>query len=98
MRQELAMKGVDREIVDLLLSDRRDAAAQPDADGFVTSADEVAAARLMARHSRSLARVPDPRQRRQRAYALLARNGFAPDVCRAVAARIDEGNISSEED
>jgi len=98
MRSELALKGVDREIVDLLLGDRRAAAAEPDSEGLVTSADEVAAERLMARHSRSLARVGDPRQRRQRAYALLARNGFAPDVCRTVAARIDEGNISSEED
>ena len=33
--------------------------------------------------ARSLARVADPRQRRQRAYALLARNGFDPEVCRS---------------
>ena len=98
MRQELALKGVDREIVDSLLSDRRDAAAEPDADGFVTSADEVAAVRLLDRHRRSLSRVADPRQRRQRAYAVLARNGFAPDICRAVAARIDEGDVINEED
>ena len=98
MRSELALKGVDREIVDLLLGDRRADAAEPDSEGLVTSADEVAAERLMARHSRSLARVGDPRQRRQRAYALLARNGFAPDICRAVAARIDEGDVINEED
>jgi hypothetical protein len=35
--------------------------------------------------------VADPRQRRQRAYALLARNGFDPETCReaAAAAMID---------
>ena len=38
------------------------------------------------RNARSLARVADPRQRRQRAYALLARNGFDPEVCRTVSA------------
>ena len=43
-------------------------------------ADQAAAERLLARNARSLARVADPRQRRQRAYALLARNGFDPEV------------------
>jgi SOS response regulatory protein OraA/RecX len=33
--------------------------------------------------------VADPRQRRQRAYALLARNGFDPEVCRTVAAEAE---------
>jgi hypothetical protein len=33
--------------------------------------------------------VADPRQRRQRAYALLARNGFDPEVCRTVAAQVE---------
>ena len=51
------------------------------------SADEAAAERLLARNARSLARVADPRQRRQKAYALLARNGFDPEVCRSVSAR-----------
>jgi hypothetical protein len=46
---------------------------------------------LLAKHARALARVADPRQRRQRAYALLARNGFDPETCReaAAAAMID---------
>jgi hypothetical protein len=35
--------------------------------------------------------VADPRQRRQRAYALLARNGFDPEVCRTVAAQVEQG-------
>ena len=87
IRQELAMKGVDREIVERLLEERRDAAAALDTRGFVGSADEAGAERLLARHLRSLDRVSDPRLRRQRAYALLARNGFDPETCRTVAAR-----------
>jgi hypothetical protein len=34
-----------------------------------------------------LQRVPELRARRSRAYALLARNGFDPEVCREVSAR-----------
>ncbi|MET1231345.1 MAG: hypothetical protein ABWY52_00680, partial [Candidatus Limnocylindrales bacterium] len=49
-------------------------------------ADEIAARRLLARRAAALAREPDPRRRRQKAYALLARNGFSPDVCARVAA------------
>ena len=90
MRQELALKGVDREIVDLLLEERRDASVRPDVEGVAISADQAGAERLLARHLRSLSRVADPRQRRQRAYALLARNGFDSDVCRTVAASVDD--------
>jgi regulatory protein len=87
IRQELGLKGVDRTTVDLVLSERREAmAGVPTDDGVAVSADQTAAERLIARNARSLARVADPRQRRQRAYALLARNGFDPDVCRIVAA------------
>ena len=73
-------------------SERREAAAGVPVDegGETPSPDRVAAERLLARHARALARVADPRQRRQRAYALLARNGFDPDVCRAVAASLAE--------
>ena len=73
--------------VDLVLASvARPRPASPDDDGVVVSADRAAAERLLARNARSLARVADPRQRRQRAYALLARNGFDPEVCRSVAA------------
>jgi regulatory protein len=94
IRQELSLKGVDRATVDLVLAERREAvtAGADDVDAPPpTSADEAAAQRLLTRNARSLARVADPRQRRQRAYALLARNGFDPEVCRAVA-----GTVSSE--
>lgn len=90
IRQELALKGVDRATVDLVLAERREAAAGiPADDGSTVSVDQAAAERLVARNARSLARVGDPRQRRQRAYALLARNGFDPEICRAVAAMVD---------
>jgi regulatory protein len=98
--QELAQKGVDRTTVDLVLAERREAAAGVPIDGddgVAVSADEAAAERLVARNARSLARVADPRQRRQRAYALLARNGFDPEVCRAVAARLEDPSDPAEE-
>jgi regulatory protein len=92
IREELRLKGVDRAVVDALLLDRR-AGIREGADGGegdtetpARSADLMAAERLIARHARALARVPDHRQRRQRAYALLARNGFDPETCREVAA------------
>jgi Uncharacterized protein conserved in bacteria len=90
IRAELGLKGVDRASVDLVLAERREAvsAGDPD-DGVPVSPDRVAAERLLARHRRSLERVADPRQRRQRAYQLLARNGFDSEICRDVAATID---------
>jgi regulatory protein len=91
IRQELALKGVDRATVDAVLAERRAAIAEADQDNLGASADEAAAERLIERHLRALARVADPRQRWQRAFALLARNGFDPDVCRAVAGRVGDG-------
>ena len=89
MRQELALKGVDRATIDLVLAERREAVAGlPTEDGEVGSADRAAAERLLARNARTLARIADPSRRRQRAYALLARNGFDPEVCRVVAASV----------
>ncbi len=89
IRSELALKGVDRSTIDLVLSDRRDAVVGvPGDDGVTPSADRAAAERLLARNTRSLARIADPRQRRQRAYALLARHGFDPEICRTMAATV----------
>lgn len=88
IRAELGLKGVDRASVDLVLAERREAQqGGDDDDGIPVSPDRVAAERLLARHRRSLERVGDPRQRRQRAYQLLARNGFDPEICREVASR-----------
>jgi regulatory protein len=92
IRSELSLKGIDRATIDLVLAERREAVSGAMEDGGdggdpgPVSPDEAAARRLLARNARSLARVMDPRQRRQRAYALLARNGFDPEVCRTVAA------------
>jgi regulatory protein len=85
LQQELRQKGIDRAVVDQLLETRRS-----DEDGMPTEPDRIAAQHLIARNARALARVADPRLRRQRAYALLARNGFDPETCREVAARVDE--------
>jgi regulatory protein len=89
LRRELALKGVDRGIIDELLDARRDEGAAATGGGV----DLAAAERLLARHERALARVSDPRSRRRRAYALLARNGFDPETCSSAAAafaRTDE--------
>jgi regulatory protein len=99
IRQELGLKGVDRSTIDFVLGERREATAGlPDEDGASVSADQAAAERLLARNARSLARVADPRQRRQRAYALLARNGFDPEVCRTVAASVTEERPEATDD
>ena len=96
IREELRLKGIDRETIDVVLGERRDralassAAGAGEDDGEPASADRTAAERLLAKNSRALARVADPRQRRQRAYALLARHGFDPETCREVAATILE--------
>lgn len=91
IRSELGLKGVDRAVIDEVLEARRVGAAgdAAGAGGAGPGPDAMAAQRLLARHARALARVPDPRARRQRAYALLARNGFDPEICRAVAATVD---------
>ncbi len=99
IRQELGLKGVDRSTVDLVLGERREATAGlPDEDGVTRSVDQAAAERLLARNARNLARLADPRQRRQRAYALLARNGFDPEVCRTVAAGVMDEPLEAEDD
>jgi regulatory protein len=67
LRSELAQKGIERQLSDDVLEQR--AIEQPDADA-------AAARRVLERHASALARVADPRTRRQRAYALLARSGF----------------------
>ena len=84
LQQELRQKGVDRAVIDALLDERR-----TDDDGQVIEPDRAAAERLLARNARVLGRLADPRARRQRAYALLARNGFDPETCREVAASAD---------
>jgi regulatory protein len=81
LRSELRRKGIERQVVDDVLEVRE--RAQPDADA-------AAAARILERHANALARVTDPRARRQRAYALLARNGFDPETAVEAINMIEE--------
>lgn len=78
LRRELALKGVARDVVDEVLAERTDFALTGDPNG-------AAAAMLLNRRRSSLERELDPMRRRQRAYALLARNGFDPETCREAA-------------
>ena len=58
--------------------------------------DVAAARRLLERRAAAMAREQDPRRRRHKAYALLARHGFAPDVCRAVSAVVTDADGSDD--
>jgi regulatory protein len=88
LKRELRLRGVDPALVDAALEARRvgepDGLATPGDDDGTKDArvdpDETAARRLLERRRRDLERVADPRKRRARAYALLARNGFGPEI------------------
>lgn len=91
LRRELEMKGVDRAIVASVLEDRRGPSledAVAGGDGEPVGADDAAAERLLRRRLAGILREGDARRRRQRAYGLLARSGFSPDVCGAVSRRV----------
>jgi regulatory protein len=83
LRRELRLKGIDAGTIDATLDERTEAEGD---------ADETAALRLLDRNRQTLARVANPRARRQRAYALLARNGFDPEIC----ARLSRGVVETE--
>jgi regulatory protein len=95
LSEELRVRGVDRSVIEAALDERRSTASE-DGEDTAPSADEAAAERLLARHARALERVADPRARRQRAYALLARNGFDPSVCGSASAALMRGSDSDE--
>jgi regulatory protein len=89
LRRELGLKGVDRALVDTVLDERReDTQAATIGEDAPVSPDEAAAERLLAKKLPAIRREADPRRRLQRAYALLARNGFGPDVCSSVSRRL----------
>ena len=97
LRRELELKGVERSLVDGVLEDRRLVAlarSTADGDGEPASPDDAAAERLLRRKMPALLREPDPRRRRQRAYGLLARSGFSPDVCNVVARRVTDEAVA----
>jgi len=80
LRRELERKGVPSDTISGVLEGRAQAE-----DGAFVDADREAARRLLERRASTLWREADPRRRRNRAYALLARNGFSPDICHEVA-------------
>jgi regulatory protein len=106
LKRELRLRGVEPEIVDGVLESRRGGWMPPrlrePAEGGLEEAaldpDEAAAHRLLDRRRRDLDRIDDPRKRRQRAYALLARNGFAPDVASRVSAAVAAGDDTGSDD
>jgi len=81
LRAELRRKGIDRQVVDDVMETRE--SEQP-------AADADAARRVLERHASALARVADPRARRQRAYGLPARSGFDSDVALEAIGRLAE--------
>jgi regulatory protein len=87
LRRELGQKGVSLETITLVLDERAEANGGGSGDGSEqhAGADRWAAERLLARRSASLLREPGSQKRRQKAYLLLARNGFSPDLCRDLA-------------
>ena len=91
LRRELELKGVDRAFIDAVLERRQNepASGEPGApDEGWRDPDDAGAERLLRRKLPAILREPDPRRRRQRAYALLARSGFGPDVCSSVTRRV----------
>ena len=89
LRRELAVKGVPREVVADVLANRSETAngSHPESD---------AARALLGRKRAALEREADPIRRRQKVYALLARNGFDPQVCREITAEFVSSDDSDE--
>jgi SOS response regulatory protein OraA/RecX len=108
---ELRQKGIDATIITATLKARREAAVRwedaPQPDEHVatgvpagqraafTDPDMAAAWKLLERNARALSREAVPRLRRQKAYALLARNGFNPDTCREVSTAFVRDSIAA---
>jgi regulatory protein len=103
---ELRQKGIDATVIAATLRARRESATRweqvagddDDDAAPARSADASAARKLLARHARALERVADPRSRRQKAYALLARNGFSPEVAADLAREAAEDMLRPRDD
>ena len=106
LRQELRLKGIDHQVVDAVLGERRaaresdaDDPDDPDAPGDSGQGpDQAGADRLLERRASALLRERDPRRRRARAYSLLARNGFDPETASVAAARFVESHQPADRD
>jgi regulatory protein len=88
LRRELQRKGIDDDTIRSVLEARSNAVGVGDGATPTADADRVAARKLIEKRAASLSREPDVRRRRQKAYALLVRNGFTPDVCHEVASTV----------
>jgi regulatory protein len=97
LRRELSVKGIDRDTVARVLEER-DAVLDANEGSTGGSADVDAAERLLERRRATLLRVPDERKRREKAYALLARNGFDPGTCREVSTRFLAAGLDEDAD
>jgi regulatory protein len=102
LKRELRLRGVDPSVIAAALAERRTSASEfsagdpdPGESAGPSDPDEVAARRLIDRRRRDLDRVVDPRKRRGRAYALLARNGFSPEIASRLSAELvrDEASV-----
>jgi regulatory protein len=84
LRHELSRKGIEPEVIAATLAERDadgEDAGSGTHDADARTADLAAARSLLQRRRAALDREPDPRKRRQKSYALLARNGFDPETC-----------------
>jgi regulatory protein len=106
LRRELRLRGVDGSVVDEVLEARRgepsalrsSGSSDERSEGAPVDPDELAARHLLDRRRRDLDRVTDPRRRRARAYALLARNGFGPEIAARLAASVVDRSPDPAED
>jgi regulatory protein len=107
LRVELRRKGVAPDVIDEVLRERdgETTGGRSDADGSAEDPDEprqpadmVAARRLLDRRGAVLRRVTDPRRRRQRAYALLARHGFDAETIRTALDQAEPGGEIGPDD
>jgi len=92
LRRELQRKGVPDEVIPGVLEQRTPTVIDAGDGRAPADPDRAAALRLLERRAATLRREADPRRRRQKAYALLARNGFAPDICQEVASTVAKGD------
>ncbi|HSO28437.1 MAG TPA: regulatory protein RecX [Candidatus Sulfomarinibacteraceae bacterium] len=90
LRAELRWKGVDASTIDLAMIGR-EGGGEPDPD-------DAAADRFLASEARTLGRIVDPRQRRNRAYAALARRGFDADTSTRAIRRAESAAVDGSED
>lgn len=100
LRRELQLKGIERAVVEEILAARAEAGAVASAGSLPagSSAEHEAGRRLLQRQATRLERETDPRRRRQRAYALLARHGFPPDVCAELASGLADAPIAADDE